>query len=66
MESHDPHHSQDACRVDSLLLSYHDPLVESLLGHSIRLTLSAFGYHHVPSSGRRFFDMWIQFSCRYG
>ena len=38
MESHDPHHSWDACRVDSLLLSYHDPPVESLLGHSVRLT----------------------------
>ena len=38
MESHDPHHLQDACRVDGLLLSYHDPLVESLLGHSVKLT----------------------------
>ena len=25
MESHDPHHSWDAWRVDSTLLSYHDP-----------------------------------------
>ena len=39
MESHDPHHSRDACRVDSLLLSYHGPPVESLLGHSVRPTL---------------------------
>ena len=38
MESHDPHHSRDACRVDSLLLSYHDPPVESLLGHLVRPT----------------------------
>ena len=39
MESHDLHHSRDVCRVDSLLLSYHDPPVESFLGHSVRLTL---------------------------
>ena len=39
MKSHDPHHSRDVCRVDSLLLSYHDPPVESLLGHLVRLTL---------------------------
>ena len=36
MKSHDPHHSRDAWRVDSLLLSYHDPLVESLLSHPVR------------------------------
>ena len=36
MESHDPHHSRDAWRVDSILLSYHDPLVESLLSHPVR------------------------------
>ena len=39
MKSRDTHHLQDACQVDGLLLSYHDPPVESLLGYSIRLTL---------------------------
>ena len=36
MESHDPYHSRDTCQVDSLLLSYHDPPVESLLGYPVR------------------------------
>ena len=39
MKSHDPHHLRDVCQIDGLLLSYHDPLVESLLGHLVRLTL---------------------------
>ena len=64
--SHDPHHSRDACQVDILLLSYHDPLVEYFLGHSIRLTLSTFRYHYASSSRRRFFDLWIRFNCGHG
>ena len=66
MESHDPHHLWDACWVDGLLLSYHDPLVESLLGHSVGLTLLIFRYHHAFSSRRRLFDVWIRFNCGYG
>ena len=39
------------------LLSYHDPLVEPLLGHSVRSTLLIFRYPHASSSGRRLFDV---------
>ena len=53
MESHDPHHLQDACRVDGLLLFCHDLPIEPLLGHSVRLTLLIFRCHHASSSGRR-------------
>ena len=39
MDSHDPPHLRDACRVDGPLLFYHDSPVEPLLGHLIILTL---------------------------
>ena len=35
------------------LLSYHDPLVEPLLGHSVRTTLLIFGSPHASSFERR-------------
>ena len=34
------------------LFSYHDLLVEPLLGHSVRLTFFIFRYYHAYSSGR--------------
>ena len=47
------------------LLSYHDPLVEPLLGHSVRPTLLIFGSPHA-SSFEMPFDMWVRFSCGFG
>ena len=50
--SHEPHHLRDAYRVDDLLLSCHDPPVESLLGHLVKLILLIFRCHHASSYGR--------------
>ena len=48
------------------LLFYHDPLVEPLLGHSVRPTLLIFRCPHASSSGRCLFDVQTRFSCGFG
>ena len=53
-------------KMMTYLLSYHDPLVEPFLGHSIKATLfdikmsSCFFFLKTP------FDLWIRFNYRFG
>ena len=54
MELHDHLHLREMyTETMTCLLSYHDLLVEPLLGHSVRLTFFIFRYYHAYSSGKR-------------